>query len=85
MGVSTPEETAAGGDGEVKAAGDVSAAVDEKLRLRQCPGKAPGQRSWEQKKTQKRNRRIRRTRKAMAKIIDGKAVPPRYGPARNKR
>ena len=86
MGDSTPEETAVGGDGEVKAAGDVSTAVDEKTEAEAVPGEGAGQRSWEQKKTQKRNRRIRRTRKATAKIIDGKAVSAavRAG-AKNKR
>ena len=38
MGDSTPEETAAGGDGEVKAAGDFSAAVDEKTEDEAVPG-----------------------------------------------
>ena len=42
MGDSTPEETAAGGDGEVKAAGDVSTAVDEKTEAEAVPGEGAG-------------------------------------------
>lgn len=38
VGDSTPEETASGGDGEVKAAGDFSAAVDKKTEDEAVPG-----------------------------------------------
>ena len=42
MGDSTPEETAVGGDGEVKAAGDVSTAVVEKTEAEAVPGEGAG-------------------------------------------